>query len=106
MAVRIAECPGCSHKTVEPTSAKWDGVMTCEGCGGLFTPRPVSRRTLKRYVNLDTLESILDDGGGMRYFDFLYKVSAELRRNDRTRGTFQRVHGWFNESTGEVVQFG
>lgn len=95
------KCSACSGRLV-PTSV---GVMFCEDCDGLHAT--LFRHDVSRLVHLDRMEpsplaSYWDrqealDFDNMRFFDFT------ITEDD---GSMNRVHGWFNRMTKNVVQFG
>lgn len=84
-------CPGCSSIATEVAE---DGVATCPGCGGWFTPEPVSTEVVASYIDLSTMSS----GPCERYFDFLIDDSGAAAGR-------RRVHG-FADAQGRVAQFG
>ena len=73
------KCSACSGRLV-PTSV---GVMFCEDCDGLHAT--LFRHDVSRLVHLDRMEP------------------SPLTEDD---GSMNRVHGWFNRMTKNVVQFG
>ena len=83
-------CSACSG-TLVPMSVS---VMTCEICAGVHAT--LYRGDVGSLVNLDQMQ-VNADSQNMRYFDF------KILNGD---GSVNRVHGWFDRTTKNVVQFG
>lgn len=95
MAERTA-CPACS--STESHEEKPGGVFTCDHCGGVFggtEERPLSERTVRRFVKDEWADR--PDFEAARYFDFVY-----LGRDGRV----DRTHGWADRYTRKIVQTG
>ena len=85
-------CPGCSHPQSTPHS-KVDNVVTCAGCGGIYTLSPIYRGESYQIV----LPS-WDEGEAAEevYYDLTVLGSDGI----------QRRHGWFNPATKQITQTG
>lgn len=99
-------CPGCSGEAESYFTVETEGrgiytnalFFHCNGCGGVFTDRPVLRKAALRVVKLDA--PMVDqhvDPENTRYFDIEY--IGDL-------GAVARTHGWYHIETHEVVQYG
>lgn len=87
-------CPGCgSTETTRKVlvSGNESAACTCPGCGGLLAVGDLYG--LSKYVKTSS-GMMQSDGGNNRYFD-IYRVAQN-----------QRVHGWYDEETKNVVQYG
>ena len=90
-------CSGCSGRLVN--SDLHHSVQECTECGGIFSSG-IIRGDVSRFVNLNRWDRIGDSqpfSNSLRFFDFTI-----LNGN----GHVNRVHGWFNHITKNVVQVG
>jgi hypothetical protein len=84
------QCPACSSegRIVPGQDVR---VLTCKGCGGLFTRGLIEDELALSLVRLN--DPMLPNASTVRYFDF----SLVGRR---------RFHGWFDVNTKQVIQWG
>jgi PHP family Zn ribbon phosphoesterase len=90
-------CSACSGRLVD--SDLHHAVQECAECGAVLSSG-ISRGDVSRFVNLnkwDALNASRPFSDSLRFFDFTI-----LNGN----GTVNRVHGWFNHFTKNIVQVG
>lgn len=74
-------------------------LFRCASCGGLYTDsqRPISREAALKFVNLNEMTDHDVDAYHLAYFDF------DIRN---PKGGYYRTHGWFDNVSMKVAQFG
>jgi hypothetical protein len=87
-------CPGCNGAGINDFTDPSGDVLRCTGCGGLFTVHPISRDKAAGLVKIN--EPMLANSNQPFYFDFV--VERE--------GHPDRIHGWADQQTKQVVQWG
>lgn len=92
-AQKAHQCPGCSGTGI-PTDVPQ--VLRCQGCGGVFTREPIVAQRAERFVAFGKPMLAKAGPAGSFYFDF----------DLDTRPTIQRIHGWADQATKRVVQWG
>jgi len=97
-SIKIANgqaCPACSSDQIDIAN----GIRQCRSCNGIFTTRENSIPLNKavEIVNIRKMEEGRTDPYHNQYFDF-YIEHPDF--------TITRVHGWFNNITRRVTQFG
>ena len=89
-----SSCPCCSdtnRKNYVQGTRAMAGIYECLGCGGVYGDG--TRSTLSQIVTL-AFHKGQENPDNMQYFDFTFT-------DDRNR-----VHGWFDRDSRQVVQFG
>lgn len=92
-------CPACSHNgkwmvdiTKNSKAPELNNIKSCLNCGAIYgvAPRSVIDPA---FINLNKMDANCEPEL-LKYFDFTFS------------GTNNRVHGWFNTQTKNVVQWG
>jgi hypothetical protein len=87
-------CPLCGKRKSSKAHSALPDARKCSSCGALFGQG--YKGDLMRLVRLGSLQANVTEEGTEQYFDFTVISSAGV----------DRVHGWFDPATKNVVQYG
>ena len=94
MHTGVPVCPGCNGRgqQLEIQSV----VCTCDRCHGIFTPdgQAITQAEAMTYVHIN---SAMVPGGSGQYFDLTLRLPS---------GQLHRLHGWMDQRTRRVQQWG